>query len=329
MGLIDLHCDTISRLYQTPEDTLSHNHLCIDIDGMIRAKTQVQFFACFVNAAAFENSRERRESGRFSKETWDKSFHAVIEMSERTDQEQSSKMKVVNSYSEIRENIENGVISAVKTVEEGGIIDGSISRLDALYNQGIRLITLTWNHENCLGFPNSHKPDIMEKGLTGFGMRIIEAMNEKGMIVDVSHLSDGGFWDCIRKSRAPICASHSNARSLCEHPRNLTDEMLKALGESGGVAGLNFYPPFLKKEGQAVVDDIAKHAVYMIEKGGEELPAIGTDFDGFDNQSRPQWVGNVREIGLVWEAMKKRGITERQLDKIMSGNAMRLLGEVL
>ena len=112
-----------------------------------------------------------------------------------------------------------------------------------------------------------------------------------GWIVDVSHLSDGGFWDCIRYSRYPVAASHSNARSLCRHPRNLSDEMLRALGENGGVAGLNFYSAFLRERRgetdgrRASVDDIADHALWMIKKAGEDAVAMGTDFDGFDPDS--------------------------------------------
>ena len=223
----------------------------------------------------------------------------------------------------------DGVISAVKTVEEGGVINGNLSRIDELYNKGIRLITLTWNHPNCLGYPNSRDKSIMEKGLTELGCRTVERMNELGILVDVSHLSDGGFWDCIRISKTPVCASHSNARALCGHPRNLSDHMIRTLAENGGVAGLNFYPAFLTGRDEAVLDDIARHAVYMIRCGGEDVAAIGTDFDGFDNKARDGWIGHVREMEAVWDAMKKRGVTERQLDKIMSGNALRVIRDAL
>ena len=121
-----------------------------------------------------------------------------------------------------------------------------------MYEKGTRLMTLTWNYENCLGYPNSRDASVMGRGLKKFGLETIEQMNGLGMLVDVSHLSDGGFWDCIRHSSAPVVASHSNVRALCDCPRNLTDEMLKALGEKGGAAGLNFYPAFLRKEEASV-----------------------------------------------------------------------------
>lgn len=334
MNLVDMHCDTISELMKaSADDTLMGNKLSINIEGLEKAETLAQFFACFVNAASFEELKTPGDSGaagqqkRISPAAWECAYQAVIKMIERLDGEQNEKVKIACSYSEIMENRKRGIISAVKTVEEGGIISGKLSRLETLYQAGIRLVTLTWNHANCLGYPNSREKKIMEKGLTGFGFQAVERMNELGVLVDVSHLSDGGFWDCIKTSKVPICASHSNARALCNHPRNLTDEMLRALGKAGGIAGLNFYPPFLREDRAAVLDDIARHAVHMMQVGGEETVAIGTDFDGFDNEAREQWIGHVRDMRLVWEAMKKRGITERQLDKIMGGNALRVIKE--
>lgn len=331
MNFIDLHCDTISQLMKRKGETLEKNSLCVNLAGMERAGTIVQFFACFVLAISYESGVDQEErkriaiKGGISSDAWDRAFQAVLEMTERTDQEQNSRIRTACSYAEIMENQREGYISAVKTVEEGGVLNGDLKRLDILYDAGIRLVTLTWNYPNCIGFPNSQSKNIMESGLTDFGVELVERMNALGMMIDVSHLSDGGFWDCIRHSKAPICASHSNARSLCCHPRNLTDHMIRALGERGGIAGLNFYPPFLKKNGAATVEDIVFHAIHMINLGGEDLVAIGTDFDGFENQPHSRWIGDVSEMQLLWDAMKKGGITERQMDGIMSQNALRYI----
>lgn len=328
MRLIDMHCDTISELCHRDEETLYKNKLCIDIDGMRQSKTQVQFFACFVSAASFAKRDKQESSAMFSDAVWNQAFEAILGMSDRLDQEQSEDLRVVRSYNDILKNTKKNVISALKTVEEGGVMNGDIARLEALYERGVRLITLTWNYANCLGFPNSRDSEIMKKGLTTFGKQVVEVMNDKGMLVDVSHLSEGGFWECLKVSRVPVCASHSNARGLCNHPRNLSDEMLKALGEKGGVAGLNFYPMFLREGGNATLEDIARHGAYMIQKGGEDVVALGTDFDGFENQPHDHWIGHVRDMDRVWDVMKEIGITERQLDKITSENAMRLLGQM-
>ena len=150
-------------------------------------------------------------------------------------------------------------------------------------------------------------------------------MNELGMMIDVSHLSDGGFWDVIRHSKKPMVASHSNARTLCDHPRNLTDEMIKALAEQGGVAGVNLYPYFLHKSGKATADDIANHVWHMYQVGGENVVAYGTDFDGFDLGELD--IAHMGQMNRVYESVRKRGFTERQMEKLLNGNILRVMQE--
>jgi membrane dipeptidase len=227
------------------------------------------------------------------------------------------------SYDELVGNYANGKIAALLTIEEGGILNNDINRLYELYNQGIRLITLTWNHENCIGYPNSKDEAIMEKGLKPFGVEVVEKMNELGMIIDVSHLSDGGFWDVLKYSNKPVVASHSNARSLCNHPRNLSDEMIKKLADKGGIAGINLYPYFINKRGKATVEDIADHVWHMYQTGGENVIAVGTDFDGFDEGELD--IAHIGEMEKLYDAVKKRGLSERQMEKFWSGNVMRVM----
>lgn len=315
MKWIDMHCDTISELLKQPgAGTLSRNRLCVDLNGMEQAGTMVQFFACFVNA---------------QDAAWEEAYQNVQKMISRIRQEENARFQVALSFQDVMKQKVKNIISAVMTVEEGGVLNGKTDRLEELYQRGIRLITLTWNYENCLGYPNSRDRNIMEKGLKPFGRDIVERMNELGILVDVSHLSDGGFWDCIQCSSVPVVASHSNARALCCHPRNLSDEMLKALAEKGGVAGLNFYPAFLRSQGQAEIADIARHALHMIQVAGEEVAAIGTDFDGFESEKNPNYITHVSEMEKVWDGLKKAGLTERQIDKIQSGNVLRVMQDVL
>ena len=316
MQLIDLHCDTLSELVKSPEGvTLRNNPLDVDIEGLKRVGMVVQFFACYVDGGAYSN--------------WDEAYQAVVKMLERLKVEQCSDLRQALTYSDITENIATGRISAVAAVEEGGILDGDLNRLAMLYDIGVRLITLTWNYENCIGYPNSWNDVEMSEGLKPFGFQVIEEMNRQGMIIDVSHLSEGGFWDCINHSKAPICASHSDARALCDHPRNLTDDMLMALAENGGVAGLNFVPDFLNSKTLATCRDIALHAKHMIDVAGEDVVALGADLDGFKNQEREDWVGHVREMDFIWSHFEKVGITQRQMDKISFGNAHRVIKEIL
>ena len=215
---------------------------------------------------------------------------------------------------------------AVLTVEDGGILNGKIERLEELWDRGIRLLTLTWNYENCIGFPNSSEKVRMEKGLKNFGKEAVERMNELGMLVDLSHASDGTFWDVLHQSKKPVTASHSNCRALANHPRNLSDEMLKALGENGGIAGLNFYGPFLGTPKESRIEEMTAHIRHMIDKGGEDLPCLGTDFDGFDGMDKMD-LPDQSFLGQLWDALKRAGLTERQREKICFENVWRVWKE--
>lgn len=236
----------------------------------------------------------------------------------------------VCSYKELKQNEAEGKISAFLTVEEGGVLNGHTGRVKELYERGVRLITPMWNYENCLGYPNSADVSVMSKGLKTFGIEAVEQMSELGMIIDVSHASDGTFEDILTytkkadRSQGMVVASHSNCRALCRHPRNLTDDMIRKLAEAGGISGLNFYGYFLNENGASRICDMAEHILHMIKIGGSEFPAIGTDFDGFDGVEVLE-ISKAEEMEKLWEALKKKGIAESQLDKIWCGNTERIL----
>lgn len=339
MKWIDMHCDTLSELMnlrkakgrraelngketempeRAREPGLWENPLCVDGKRLRDAGAEAQFFACFVNVP----------DGN-----WNQGYENVLEMLSFASQQEE--LPLICSREDLKCTEQNGITGMILTVEEGGILNGDLNCLEELYQRGVRLVTLTWNYGNCIGSPNSRKPEVMKAGLTEFGIETVRRMNELGMLIDVSHLSDGGFWDCMKHSRMPVVASHSNARSLCSHPRNLTDEMLHTLGEKGGVAGINFYSAFLtgvsavSDSGKcSAPDDIARHAAWMIAKSGEDAVALGTDFDGFERESLPAGIAGVQDMYQVWDAMKKRGITPRQIDKIAAGNIKRVIQEV-
>ena len=315
MRLIDMHCDTFWLMMRQQDVSLQKNDLCIDIEKMRTAGSMAQFFASFIHMDHFQGDNAFEDAYQHALQ--------MIAYGKKELVKCSDSIATAHNYDELIANHDNGKMSAILTVEEGGIINGKMEYLEELYRQGIRLITLTWNHENCIGFPNSREPELMNRGLKAFGIEVVRRMNELGMLIDVSHLSDGGFWDVVRYSTKPFVASHSNARALCNHPRNLTDEMIKALAEKGGVAGVNFYPYFLRENGKATVVDIAEHLWYMYQVGGEDVVAFGTDFDGFDEGELD--IIHMGEMNLVYDAIRKRGFTERQLDKILNGNILRVM----
>lgn len=330
MRLVDMHCDTIFEMFRRKDMKLKQNglctdvelgqnSLCVDLEKMRKADSIAQFFACFIYMKMFQGE------DRFSQ-----GYQYALDMITFAKQELGKypeEIMLVKSYEEFQQNADAGKMSAFLTVEEGGIVENDISRLEYLYGEGVRLMTLLWNEENCVGYPNSRDMEVMKKGLKPFGIETVERMNELGMLIDVSHMSDGGFWDVLRFSRKPVVASHSNARTLCPHPRNLTDEMIRALAEQGGVAGLNLYPYFINESGMADIDDLIRHIEHMYYVGGEDFVAIGTDFDGFDEGELE--IRNIGEMGRLYEALKKRKFNDGQIEKFWSGNAMRVMREVL
>ena len=313
-----MHCDTFWLMMRTQGIGLQKNDLCIDIEKMKAAGSMAQFFASFIHMSGFEGGNAVEEAYQHA---LDMIAYGKAELAKCSDS-----IAIARNYDELIANCDSGKMSAILTVEEGGIINGKMEYLEELYRQGIRLITLTWNYENSIGFPNSREPELMNRGLKPFGIEVVRRMNELGMLIDVSHLSDGGFWDVVRYSTKPFVASHSNARVLCSHPRNLTDEMIKALAEKGGVAGVNFYPYFLRESGKATVEDIAEHLWHMYQVGSEDVIAFGTDFDGFDEGELD--ITHMGEMNLVYDAIRKRGFTERQMDKLLGENILRVLRDM-
>lgn len=322
MNLIDMHCDTLWKLLDLGgKGDLMENDGSVSIRNLEKEEALAQFFACFIQRDAMK--------GGSPEEKYDAGYRHVLDMiGYMREQEKAygGRIRVAETKEDIEEIHRSGRTAAVLTLEEGGVLNGSLERLDGLYKKGVRLVTLLWNYENCIGFPNSRDRSVMEKGLKSFGIQTVERMNELGMIVDVSHASDGVFRDVLERSRKPVAATHSNCRSLADHPRNLTDEMLKALGEKGGVAGLNFYGPFLGTDGESRLEEMTEHITHMIQTGGIDLPAIGTDFDGFDGMERMD-IPDTGSMEKLWYALKKKGLAESMLDKIWYGNALRVWKE--
>ena len=209
------------------------------------------------------------------------------------------------------------------SVEGAELLDCDEGKLADAWEKGVRMVNLTWNFENALSGSNAEAPG---KGLTVRGRSFVCKMQQLGMIVDVSHLSDPGFWDVAELSQAagtPFIASHSNARALCPHKRNLTDEQFTAIIKSRGVAGLNLCDKFLA--GRPTLDDAAAHIEHFLALGGEENVAIGGDWDGCD---LCPGVEQITDIGLLYERLLRRNYSETLVQAIFYNNLMRVVREV-
>lgn len=185
-------------------------------------------------------------------------------------------------------------------------------------------MTLTWNYRNQIAdgaFENA-----TGGGLTTFGKKVVSQMNSLGMIIDVSHLSDAGFWDVDKISEKPYIASHSNARKICNSQRNLTDEQIKAISEKGGAIGINLYPKFLSLNEKSDINDILKHIDYIINTGGEDCIGIGCDFDGIN--CMPENIYGVESLEfIINEVEKKYGFLIAE--KFAGKNFLRVMKDVL
>ena len=320
---IDMHCDTLlwsledGELYDRPGNML-------DISGMVSSGQDVQFFAVFFPPKPGNGPepgiKPFPEDGEL--------FKRASGILRDNIAAHSDVIALALNAEDIERHRLEGRCSAVLTIEDGRAVDGDMEKLWRFYGEGVRAMSLTWNTANCFGYPNSEDSDTMNRGLTEFGRDAVSEMNAMGMLIDVSHLSDGGFWDVVRLSKMPVAATHSNCRTLCNHRRNLTDEMIAVLASCGGVSGINFAPMFLTEDGQGLsrVEDLCRHILHFINVGGEDCVGLGTDFDGITGTFE---IGRSMEMHLLFDALQRKGLHERQIEKFACGNVMRLLYDTL
>ncbi|MDU1973702.1 MAG: membrane dipeptidase [Veillonella sp.] len=308
--MIDLHCDTIMQLLDHPDSgDLYRNTWKIDIEKLQKAHSKVQDFALFINLGKTNDPYDRYEEMRNLCTT---QIHLYGEH-----------IQHVLSYQDVESVYESGKIGALMSIEEGGVLGGDLDKLKQAYQDGVRLITLTWNYPNNLGEPHCGE---QHKKLTPKGIEFVEAMQDLGIVVDCSHLNDAGTEQLGDILDVPFVASHSNAREVTAHTRNLPDNLIKLIANKGGVIGLNFAQSFLGTSPVSRIDDIVKHGLYLINKGGEDVVALGTDFDGIKPNTE---IRDASEMYRLYDAFKEAGLSVEQCEKLFWKNADRLLKEIL
>ncbi|GHU07916.1 peptidase [Spirochaetia bacterium] len=344
MKFIDFHCDSLMLAARDNRlDLFDAPTAMLDVKRMKEAGQLAQFFAIFMPpldrkpippAESATQSSPPADSNAPDGEPFDdyKYIHHCLAAYHNTLSQHKDIIAgppLAGGSSGIEQNERSGKMTMLLTFEDGRPIEGSLEKLEAYYYEGIRLITLTWNGENCFGFPNSSDAEKMKLGLKPFGKDAVRRMNELGMLVDVSHLSDRGFYDVAEISAKPFIASHSNCRSLGPHQRNLTDEMIRILADSGGVAGLNYCPAFLNKDA-ACADStaalISLHAQHLKNIGGIGCVALGSDFDGIDGKLE---IGRVEQMPLLFDRFRQDGFTEDEIEQIAWKNAARVIKDVM
>ncbi|CAA6798451.1 MAG: Microsomal dipeptidase (EC [uncultured Sulfurovum sp.] len=316
MNFIDFHCDTATLILEQKQE-LKKNNLTIDIDKLQKGEALAQFFAMYIDSAKVESSYDYCV-------TMLNTFKNELAKNQDT-------ISLCRSYDDLIRTQKEEKIAAFLTIEEGEALEGSLDKLRFFKEEGISAITLTWNYVNALGYPN-FKWEHQDKGLKAKGIETVEEMNRLNMLIDVSHLSDGGFKDVLKHSTAPFIATHSNARVMTNHPRNLTDEMLKKLANAGGVTGINFFNNFLvngelkEKLEVAKIEDMIRHIKHIKKVAGVDVIGLGSDFDGIPN---PVEIEDASQMSKLSEALLKNGFSSDEVEKMFFRNGLRIIKDVL
>ncbi len=311
--LIDMHCDTMLEAWRMNKP-LKDIDLSINLDLLKKSDCMAQFFAVFMSP------REQKYMT-----AWEL-FGKVHSYYEEQLKNFGDIIAPVLYREDIEQNSKAGKVSSLLTIEDGVLLEGEIERLHKVFDMGVRLITLTWNFENSIGYPCNDDPKKNAMGLKDFGIDVVREMNNLGMLVDVSHGSEQLFFDVCKYSDKPFVASHSCAKSLCNHRRNLTDQQLKELGNRGGVVGVNFEKSFLRDDGEpATFDVIIKHLLYMKSKAGIDTLGFGSDFDGIEDNGE---LKNYSGFKVLLDRMQDH-FTDDEIDKISHENALRVIKDVL
>lgn len=328
MKVIDMHCDTIyeiNRLQKAGEDIgLRDNHLNISLEKMKQGDYLLQNFAMFTPL------KEVSDPVAHVQDLID-TFYLEIDKN-------SDLICTAKSYADIEKNSQQGKMSALLTLEEGAVVNNDLAYLRNYYRLGVRMITLNWNYVNGIGHPNFplhdenhgyHTCDTVH-GLTPFGMKYVQECERLGIIVDVSHLSDAGFYDVLKYTTQPFVASHSNARQVCPHARNLSDDMILALAARGGVMGINFAADFLDENdhenGLSKISSMVKHILYIRDLAGIDCIGLGSDFDGIPQNLELKDASYMPEL---YRALQKSGLSEEEIAKIFYKNVLRVYKTVL
>lgn len=315
MFICDCHCDTLTELYNK-NTSLYENKQHFDIKRQIAIGGGLQFCAIYVPTEVF-----RYQGGlRYTLCLLDKYNQEIKKLNENG-------IDVLQvRTAEDAGNVLKHKAATLLAIEEGGAIDGSLEALRCLYELGVRAMTLTWSNRNDIA--DGINEEATGSGLTLFGKQVVAEMNRLGMLVDVSHISTAGFWSVIETSTKPIIATHSNAKSLCSHPRNLNDEQIKALAQNGGLAGITFAGQFLEEDWRnACIESVYKHIDYMLNLiGNDDHIGFGSDFDGISHP--PYNIQGVQDYKPLIEYLSKY-YSDETINKITHQNVINLMQKVL
>lgn len=310
--VVDTHSDVLMKLVSGERRLADHSQLGhVDLPKLKSGGVKLLFFAAFIES---EYKPERSVKRTLQ----------LIDVFYRELADNQQDLMLVTNSTDLKQAAIQGKIGALLTVEGGEALGGELGVLRMLYRLGVRGLGLTWNQRNALA--DGVSETVTGGGLTNFGRDVVEEMNRLGMVVDVSHLAEAGFWNVVETSTKPVIASHSNCAAICQHPRNLSDQQIIALSELGGVVGVTFNPSFVHPE-QATLERVLEHIVHIIKLTSVDHVCIGSDFDGIDKT--PTDLEDVSKLPGITLGLLKRGFSEVEIGKIMGQNVLRALEQVM
>ena len=352
MFVLDSHCDTPSQILRLRNLSMDNDHAHVDFPKLKRGKVDGAFFALYVPAS------------KGTDEAYDYACR-LLEGVERSVAENRDSAAFAVTADQALDNKSKGLFSVFLGLENGSPLDNDIDRVKRFYDKGVRYITLCHSLNNQICDSCAPK-DKKWGGLSPFGKEVVAEMNRLGMLVDVSHVSDDTFYDVLEYSTRPVVATHSCCRALCDHPRNMTDDMIRALAEKGGVIQINFYPLFLDPtfsgrltgiaekgetiEAEFIADPadqlkraawnriqdelqaldrpsyklIADHIDHVVSLVGIDHVGIGSDYDGIE--VTPDGMEDISMMPVLFDELRSRGYSEKDLAKIAGENFFRILG---
>ena len=300
--VFDLHCDTASKMahFEDAPISLRTNSLHIDLDKAAKLPAYAQCFACFTTT-----DPERNPLLDFE-----------VQLAKILSEIDTNNQRIRQAFTsaDIENNKEQGIISAILTLEGTAGIGYDPELLEDLYKLGFRISSLGWNEQNPLT-----GSQVTGGGLTDRGACYVKEAQRLGMLIDVSHISDAGFWDIMDITDAPILATHSNSRSVCNVGRNLTDEMFLEICKTGGVAGINLYTEFLGEK--STVDTVCDHIFHFLELDPSGMHiSLGGDLDGCD--TLPIGISGIQSYPAIAQQLIRRGLDNNTVMNIFWNNAM-------
>ena len=314
--VVDTHCDTLmqfmpQRRSESPPRRLGErsDRGHIDLPRLVEGGVDCQTFAIYTGERVNQPG----------------ALLTALQMVDVFNRECAANEGIVHvcSYDEIFEANKSGKVAAILSIEGAEPLMGDLSVLRVFYKLGVRMLSFTWNWRT--PFADGLAAKRAESKLTDLGVEAIRETERLGIVYDVSHLSDSCFWDVVEVKKGPFIASHSNCRAVCDHQRNLTDDMIKALADHGGVMGMNFAPAFVDKE-KATVEKLVDHIDHIVDLVGPDHVGLGSDFDGI--RTTPEGLEDVSKMPNITRELVRRGYSDDDIKKILGGNHLRVFKEV-